>query len=382
VEKAIPLSEPEISGNEWKYVRECLDTGWVSSSGGYVTRFEEMVAGYVGGVAVATVNGTAALHVSMTALGVCNGDEVIVPALTFIAPVNAVRYCGASPVFMDCDPDTLCMDTAKLAEFLHEECCQAHDGLTYNRSTNRRVKAVVAVHVCGHPARMDEIASLCAAGNIHIIEDATESLGSEFIGSKTGSFGSVGCFSFNGNKILTCGGGGMVVTADRLFAGRIRHLTTQAKSDPFEYEHDEVGYNYRLTNVQAAIGVAQMERIDEFVATKRANAYLYRDALSGLDQVRLLWEGPGVRSNFWFYTLKTAKLHKAGLISHLLSEGIQVRPLWKPVNSLGMYTEFQSYRVERAVEAYESCLNLPCSLSLTPEDIYRVTGAIKDYFKG
>ncbi|MBI1911093.1 MAG: LegC family aminotransferase [Deltaproteobacteria bacterium] len=382
IEKKIPLSSPEISGNEWSYIKECLDTGWVSSAGEYVSRFEKMMAEYVGGAyAVSTVNGTSALHISLVALGVSPQDEVIVPALTFIAPVNAVRYCGASPVFMDCDPETLCIDISKFTEFIERECFQRSDGFTCNRTTKKRIKAVIPVHVFGHPARMDELIKICSQRNIDIIEDATESLGSELNGKKTGSFGLMACFSFNGNKIITTGGGGMVLTGDRDRAARIKHLTTQAKSDSFEYDHDDIGYNYRLTNVQAAIGVAQMERIDEFVLVKRRNALLYKNMLSGLQEVDLVWESQGARSNFWFYTLKAAKEHKAGLMETLLARGIQVRPLWKPLTTLRMYQNYQNYFIEQANEAYETCFNLPCSVSLSEQDIAFVTNAVKDYFK-
>lgn len=279
--KHIPLSVPEISGNEWKYVKDCLDTGWVSSVGNYVTRFEEMVAHYVGTkYAVATVNGTSALHVSLIACEIQPNDEVIVPTLTFIAPANVIRYCNAYPVFMDCDADTLCINIQKVTDFITKEYEQRDDGYTYNKKTNRRIKAIIPVHIFGHPSDMDGLLEVCRGKNIDIIEDATESLGSEYKGQKTGSFGKIGCFSFNGNKIITTGGGGMIVTNDESIAKRIRHLTTQAKSDPFEYDHDEIGFNYRLTNVQAAMGVAQMERLDEFIAFKRKNYVIYKEMFS------------------------------------------------------------------------------------------------------
>src|SRR5208337_2878807 len=237
----------------------CLDTGWVSSVGEYVNRFEKMLADYVGSkYAIATVNGTSALHISLLLCGVEPEDEVIVPALTFIAPVNTVRYCGAHPVFMDCDRLTLCMDFEKMNNFLSYECEQRNNGHTYNKKTGRRIRAVIPVHVFGHPADMDQISAICETNNIEIIEDATESLGSKYKGKQTGTFGKMGCFSFNGNKIITTGGGGMVITNDRAIAERARHTTTQARSDSFEYDHDNIGYNYRLTNLQSAMGVAQM----------------------------------------------------------------------------------------------------------------------------
>jgi perosamine synthetase len=377
IKNTIPLSEPEISGNEWKYIKDCLDTGWVSSVGDYVTRFESMVADYVGTrYAIATVNGTAALHVSLIACGIQPDDEVIVPTLTFIAPVNVVKYCGAYPIFMDCNIDTLCMDIQKVVDFINNECKQNNDGYTYNKKTNRRIKAIIPVHIFGHPVDISQLVEICNTNNISIIEDATESLGSEYKGKKTGSFGAAGCFSFNGNKIITTGGGGMIVTNDEYSAKRIRHLTTQAKSDPFEYDHDEIGYNYRLTNIQAAMGVAQMERINEFVGIKRRNAALYRELLGHNDKIEFLWEQPWAKSNFWFYTIRVRQLNKNDLINFLLSKGIQVRPLWKPIHSLQMYRACQAYKIENTDKAYETCINLPCSIGLKQKDIESISSNI------
>lgn len=381
VKSIMPLSEPEISGNEWKYIKECLDTGWVSSVGKYVTQFEEMMANYVGtDYAVATVNGTSALHISLVAVGVQPGDEVIVPALTFIAPVNTVRYCGAYPVFMDCDPETLCMDIRNVIDFIDNECELHKDGFTYNKSTGRRIMAIIPVHIFGNPVDMDVLLNICEKSNIAIIEDATESLGSQYKGIKTGSLGKAGCFSFNGNKIITTGGGGMVVTDNKFLAERIRHLTTQAKKDPFEYEHDEIGYNYRLTNIQAAMGVAQMERLDEFIKIKRKNAIIYKELLSDIDGVIFLWEKSWACSNFWFYTIKVEKEHKRPLMDFLLHKNIQVRPIWKLVNTLPMYKDFQAYKIINAIDSYERCINLPCSVNLKEEDIIFVRDCIREYF--
>jgi len=379
--KTIPLSIPEISGNEWKYIKECLDAGWVSSVGDYVTRFEEMVADYVSAkYAVATVNGTAALHISLIVCGVQPDDEVIVPTLTFIAPVNVVRYCGAYPVFMDCDKDTLCIDVQKVIEFINDECERRDDSYAYNKKTNRRIKAIIPVHIFGHPVDMDALIEICTKYNIDIIEDATESLGSEYKGKKTGSFGKVGCFSFNGNKIITTGGGGMLVTNDESLAKRARHLTTQAKSDPFEYDHDEIGFNYRLTNIQAAMGVAQMEKLDDFIFLKRQNVTFYKAKLVCLEDVELFEEQPWAKSNYWFYTVKVAKKHKKPLMDFLLSRGIQVRPVWKLIHTLRMYKDFQTYSVNNSIEAYETCINIPCSVNICEEKIAYVVESMKDFF--
>lgn len=378
----IPLSEPEISGNEWKYVKECLDKGWVSSVGQYVTRLEEALAQYVGtAYAVAVVNGTAALHLSMIACGLQPNEEVIVPTLTFIAPANVVRYCGAYPVFMDCDQNTLCMDVEKVTDFLINECVRNEDGLTYSKKTRRRIRAIIPVHVFGHPTDMGPLMDIATKYNIAIIEDATESLGSEYKGLKTGTFGIIGCFSFNGNKIITTGGGGMIVTNEAHLAEHMRHLSTQAKKDPLAYDHDEIGYNYRLSNIQAAMGVAQMERLEEFVAIKRKHALQYRELLSGLNKVELLWEKEWVKGNFWLYTIRVPREDREPLLKFLISRNIQARPVWKLIQSLPMYRHCQSYLVEKAPEAQERCLNLPSSVGLKESEIEYVVEAIKAYFR-
>lgn len=380
--RTIPLSVPVIKGNEWKYIKECLDTGWVSSVGGFVNRFEDMVAVYAGcRYAVATTNGTAALHVSLVACGITSGDEVIVPSLTFIATANVVRYCNAEPVFMDCDKDTLCIDTAKLREFLKNNT-YTENNTTYNRETRRPIRAIVPVHLFGHPSDMDSLLELSRAYNIIIIEDATESLGSQYRGQQTGSFGRIGCFSFNGNKLITTGGGGMVVTDDEALAKKIRHLTTQARSDAVEYDHDAVGYNYRLTNIQAAMGVAQMEQIDEFIAVKTKTAQLYRDRLSGIKGIELLWEQGPVKSNFWYITLRMPSEHRKNLMGHLMSKGIQVRPVWMPLHGLPVYKSCGAYKISNAVEAHNSCINLPCSVNISGEDVRYVSDHIAGYFRG
>ncbi len=376
----IPLSEPAIIGNEWKYIKDCLDTGWVSSVGSYVSRFEEVVADYVGcKYGIAVVNGTSALHLSLLVCDVKSGDEVIVPTLTFVATANVVRYCGADPVFIDCNQETLCLDVEKLRLFLETECTRKSDGYTYNKASGRRIKAIMAVHIFGHPVEMDNITRLCQRYNIDIIEDATESLGSEYKGKKTGSFGKLACLSFNGNKIITSGGGGMVVTNDECLAERVKHLSTQAKNDSIEYDHNEIGYNYRLTNIQAAIGVAQMESLDAFISTKRKNALRYQNLFSGSNGIEFLWEKPWVRSNFWFYTIKVSNDHKKSLVDYLLSNNIQVRPIWKPIHTLRMYKDCHAFRVESALNVYDTALNLPCSIGIKKEEIEFTVEKIKSF---
>ena len=376
----IQLSSPVISGNECEYIRDCLDTGWVSSVGSYVSRFEEVVADYVGcKYGIAVVNGTAALHLSLVACEVRRGDEVIVPSLTFVATANVVKYCGAEPVFIDCD-GTLCLDIEKLKLFLEMECEQKDDGYTYNRASGRRVKAIMPVHVFGHPVAMDVLLELCQLYNIDVIEDATESLGSEYKGEKTGSFGKLSCLSFNGNKIITTGGGGMVVTNDEELARRVKHLSTQAKIDPIEYDHNEIGYNYRLTNIQAAMGVAQMESLDKFIATKRKNALRYKNLFSDSKYLEFIWEKPWAMSNFWFYTIRVSKDHKKPLIDYLISSNIQVRPIWKPIHTLPMYEDCRAYEIESAINIYDTAFNLPCSVSLKEVEIDFIVKNIEYYF--
>ena len=275
----IPLIVPELRGNEWSYIKECLDTNWVSSVGTYVDQFEKMTAEQVGcKYAVATVNGTAALHIALLLAGVQPDDEVLVSSLTFIAPANTIRYVGAWPVFIDAEPEYFQIDPSAVIEFLENECCWDGRELR-NRKTGRRVKAILPVHILGHPVDLDPILEVAARYSLPVIEDATEGLGARYRGRSLGSLGNAGCFSFNGNKIITTGGGGMFVTNDAQWAARAKYLTTQAKDDPIEYVHNAVGYNYRLTNILAAMGCAQMEQLDSFVGTKRQIANKYKDSL-------------------------------------------------------------------------------------------------------
>lgn len=376
----IPLSIPNISGNEWKYVKECLDSGWVSSVGSYVDQFEQRVSEYVGtDYGVATVNGTAALHLSLLACGVHPGDDVLAPSFTFIAPINAIRYCGASPVFIGSDSSTLGLDAQKVSEYLSEKCAY-QQGELRNRRTGRKVSAILPVHIFGHPVDMTPLNEIADQYRLPVIEDASESLGSEYRGEKTGSLSTVGCFSFNGNKIITCGGGGMVTTNQESLANRIRHLSTQANKNSFEYEHDEIGYNYRLTNIQAAVGVAQLEQLDSFLEIKRKNAFLYRQLLSEIPQVELAWEEPWAKSNFWLCTLLVPAADRKPLMEYLLSQNIQVRPAWKLMHTLSMFQECQVYAMEDTESAYARCISIPSSVQLTADDIRFVVDCIKTYF--
>jgi perosamine synthetase len=378
----IPLSVPEISGNEWRYVKECLDTGWISTVGRFVTELENKIAAYTdGGQAVACASGTAALHTALLVAGVQPGDEVIVPTVTFIAPINAVRYVGAEPVFMDCD-DYLNIDPDKTNDFI-TKACEYKKGRLINKRSGKRVRAMIPVHVFGHPADLDALLPAADKYKLTVIEDATESLGSHYkkSGRKTGVVGQLGCFSFNGNKIITAGGGGMLVTGDERLAARARYLTTQAKDDNIKYVHNEIGYNYRLNNVQAAIGLSQLERLDEFVGIKRANFGLYKKLLAGVAGLSFIEEPSYAFSNYWFYSLVVdqRKYGRSAEALRLILEraGIHARPLWQLNHRQKPYRGYQAYRIEKAGRYAGQILNLPCSVGLKKPELKRIAEVIR-----
>jgi perosamine synthetase len=378
--KFIPLCVPHISGNEWEYVKDCLDTGWVSSVGSYVTRFEKMTADYVGTKhAVAAVSGTAALHTALLVAGVEPDDEVIVSNLSFIAPANAIRYCGASPVFVDVDPDYWQMDHRIVAEFLKTKC-SVSQGVLVNKETGRRVRAVLPVHILGHPVDIDPILELAREYNLPVIEDATESLGAVYKDRKVGRLGDIACFSFNGNKLITTGGGGMIVTDNDEWAVRAKYLTTQAKDDEIEYVHGSVGYNYRLTNVQAALGCAQIEQIEPFIEKKRAIAKRYEDAfrsVPGLSPMpRAAWADPV----YWLYTIlideATYGEDSRALMRRLAQNNIQARPLWQPLHRSPAHPAAQSCGGGVAEKLNRTALSLPCSVGIEPHELESVIAVI------
>jgi len=375
----VPLCVPEIRGREWAYVKECLDTGWVSSVGAFVTRFEHAMAEAVGvPYAVATTSGTAALHVSLQVAGVGTDDEVVVSGLTFVAPVNAIRYLGAWPVLTDADPVTWQMDVPQIVRFL-EQGCDVVAGRVVNRATGRRVAAVVPVHILGHPVDLDPLVAVCQRLGLPVIEDATESLGAWYRGRPVGSMGRASCLSFNGNKLLTTGGGGMVCSADAAFADQVRYLTTQAKDDPIEYVHNTVGYNYRLTNVQAAIGVAQAEQLADFLATKRRIADRYREALADVPWITLPVEAPWARSAWWLFTVLVgdgAPGTSRDLMAWLNTQGVQSRPFWCPMHRLPPFAGVHVLGTEGVDRLYAQGLSLPCSVGLSEAEQTRVIDAI------
>ena len=362
----IPLSVPNLSGNELEYVTQVVKKEWISTGGVEIEKFEKQFAAYVKkDSACAVQSGTAGLHLAMKLSGVGWGDEVIVPTLTFIAAVNPVKYCGAEPVFMDCD-DYLCLDVDKVREFVEQEC--SFDGKKLiNKKTNRQVKAVVAVHVFGNMVKMEPLMELAEKYNLKVIEDSTEALGTyqKSTGRFAGTIGDFGVYSFNGNKIITTGGGGMLVAKDTEDTRRAKHLSTQAKADILYFDHDEIGYNYRMTNLQAALGLAQFEQLEKFVTVKIENYNYYLE--KGLN---LLPFDETLRSNHWFYSLVTDKRDE--LIKYLNDNQIQTRPIWKLIHTLKPYKDCQSYKIEKALKYYEKIVNIPCSTNLSKQDIDRV----------
>jgi len=366
----IPLCVPELGPQELEYLRDCVETNWVSYAGTYVTRLERMMADYVGTThGVATQSGTSALHVALLVAGIQPGDEVLVSGLTFVAPANTVRYCGAYPVFMDVTREYWQMDPQKVADFLAQEC----DGQLVNRNTGRRVKAIIPVHVLGHPVEMEPILELARRYNLTVIEDASESLGGEYQGRRVGSLGDIACFSYNGNKIITTGGGGMITTNNAAWAERAKYLTTQARDDAEEYVHEAIGYNYRMTNLQAAVGVAQMERLDEFVARKRRIAHRYESA--GL-KAECMREAPWAFSTYWQYTVLVDGDRRT-LAKRLAEEQIQTRPLWVPLHDLTPFRDCYAYRPEVVSDLHRRAISIPCSTGLTDSDQDRVCESLQ-----
>ena len=368
----IPLSVPEIKGNEWDYVKECLDTNWVSYVGHYVNKFEEVMADYVGvQYAVATSSGTAALHTALLVAGIQQNDEVLVSTLTFVAPVNAIRYVGAWPVFIDSEPKYWQMDPNKVVDFLNQEC-RWNNGKLYNKLTGRQIKAILPVHILGHPVDMNPIVEIARKFNLTVIEDAAESIGAKYHEKLVGDLGDISCISFNGNKVVTTGGGGVILTNNEKLAVRAKHLTTQAKQDSLEYVHDEIGYNYRMNNIAAAIGVAQMEQLDSFIDKKRQIASTYSKGLQDLLDCSLMEEAKYAFSTFWLYTLlvsnSIAQHDSRKVIRELQEFGIQSRPLWCPAHRQKMYRDCVYYGADCADRIYALGVQLPSSVGLQIEE--------------
>ena len=376
----IPLSVPNFQGNEKEYVNEAVVSEWVSTGGSKVGDFENAIAHYVGMPrAVACNSGSSGLHLAAMVAGLGKGDEVLVPTLTFIAAVNpTTRYVGAEPVFIGCD-DSLCMDPAAAERFCAEQCELQGERLI-DKATGAHVKAIVVVHVFGNMADMPAFLALAEKYHLILIEDATEALGTHYTegplkGKFAGTIGDVGVYSFNGNKIITTGAGGMVVSNHPDWAEHAKHLSTQAKADELQFLHDEVGYNYRMTNLQAALGLAQIEELEGFIAHKHAMWQMYKDALDGKNGYRILdFDENGVRPNKWFYSLylEDDRHDRDSLIAALQKEKIQTRPVWALIHEQADYPGSQAYGLEKAEEYRKRIVNLPCSTNLTREDCQRV----------
>ena len=375
-EKFIALSLPNIAGNEWKYVKDCLDTGWISSVGSYVTQFEQMVADFAGAkYGVAAVNGTAALHISLLLSGVKQHDYVILPNLTFVASANSIKYLGADPLLIDADPNLWQMDLDLLEEFLENETDEK-DGYLFYIKDGRRIGAIMPVHILGNMCDMDRFLSIVKKYPLPIVEDATESLGTTYKGVSAGKFSPLACFSFNGNKIISTGGGGVIVTDDEALAKHAKHLTTTAKASADEYYHDEVGYNYRLVNVLAAIGVGQMELLPSFIKRKKECVAFYKKELTGVADIRFQQELPEVETNGWLFTIQTDKQQQ--LLDHLNKNKILSRRFWMPMNKLPMYKDcVYVQKKDNSDYIYNTCLSIPSSTSITDEELTIVVDEIK-----
>lgn len=381
-DKFIPLSVPNLTGNELKYVSNAIKSEWVSAAGFYVSEFENKVAEYVHtGTAVACQSGTAGLHIALLLIGLTSRDAVLVPTLTFIAAVNPVKYIGASPIFMDCD-DSLCIDPVKVERFCQEECDFIENRLI-ERKSGKHIKALLVVHVFGNMSDMVSLMKTAEKYNLTVVEDATEALGTLYTdgpykGRYAGTIGDIGIYSFNGNKIITTGGGGMIVSNNRKYLERARHLTTQAKSDEIYFEHDEIGYNYRMTNLQAALGLAQIEQLEHFINVKIENYIFYKNALTHIYGAELLEFRKGTRSNHWFYALfcRGLRLGRDGLIQYLFENEVQTRPVWGLIHRQVPYRKDRAYEICKAEYYRKYIVNIPCSTNLSKSDMHRVVDLI------
>lgn len=382
--KFIPLSVPNLKGKELEYVTHAVETEWVSTGGPYVNDFEIKVAEYVKCKgAISCQNGTSGLHIALEVCGVTKADEVIVPTLTFIAAVNPVKYIGAEPIFMDCD-GSLCMDVDKLRDFCQTEC-DFIEGKLINKATYKHIKALVVVHVFGNMADMEGIIEVANKYNLKVIEDATEAIGTYYVegkykGKHAGTIGDIGVYSFNGNKIMTTGGGGMIVSNNEELLKKAKHLTTQAKSDELYYTHDEIGYNYRMTNLQAALGLAQLEQLEDFIKVKKSNYDFYKNEIQEITGLKILDFKEIIRPNYWFYALYVETgytLNRDQIIKYLASKKVQARPIWGLISDQKPYEGSQTYNIDKAKQYLEKVVNIPCSSNLSREDARYVIECLK-----
>ncbi len=361
------LHQPLFCGREWEYLKDCIDTGWVSSVGSYVDRIEQMLAGYCGAKrAVAVVNGTSALFVALKMAGVANGDEVLTPALTFVATANAVTYCGATPHFVDSEFSTLGMDPAKLDSYLRDIAVAGSDG-PRNRLTGARIKALVPMHAFGHPVDLDPLVEICNRWKLEMIEDAAESLGSFYKERHTGTFGRIGVLSFNGNKIVTTGGGGALLFNNEAEGKLAKHITTTARRPhQWEYSHDMLGYNLRMPNLNAALGCAQLENLSAFLKSKRELAQRYVEAFKDISGVKIVKEPPFAHSNYWLNALlidEDVAFERDALLETTNAEGIMTRPLWTLMHRLPMYENCPRMDLSVAENLEKRIVNIPSSAS-------------------
>ena len=376
----IPLSLPNLAGKEWEYLKQCLDTGWISTAGSFVDRFEVELAKYleVDG-AVSVVNGTAALHIALQLLGVENNDLVIMPNVTFVASANAISYVGASPLLIDIDQNSWQMDLDLLESFLSTDCKLDSSNILVHIETSRKISALMIVHVQGNICDMDRLLAICNDYNLPVLEDAAEALGAKYKGQYAGTIADIGCFSFNGNKIMSTGGGGMIVSDNSEHLKRAKHLTTTAKLDALTYFHDEVGYNYRLVNVLAALGVAQLEQLDGFIASKLDTASYYRNNLQGVGDIGFQLVHDGVAPNEWLFTITTSSMQE--LLVYLNANGVMSRPFWIPMNQLPMYkNNLYINNSDVSARVHGSALSIPCSTNILKSDLEKVVATIKMFF--
>jgi aminotransferase in exopolysaccharide biosynthesis len=380
----IYLNFPDISEKEIQNVSDCVRSGWISSAGTYVNQFEQQVAEYVGAkYGIACMNGTAGLHIAQLLLGIDKEAHVLAPNVTFIATLNAISYSGAEPILVDVDPANWQMDLDLLDTWMeaNTEWVQV-EGKQWRvcGQTGKLIKAIMPVHVLGNMGNIDQLISLAQKYNLEIIEDSTEALGSFYKGRHAGTFGKIGVFSFNGNKIISTGGGGVIVTDDEVLAKRAKHLTTQAKTSAMDYIHDEIGYNYRLVNVLAAIGVAQMDRFEELLEKKRRMDISYRQELDGVGDIVFQEVAADVEANCWLFTFKTTQMRE--LLTYLNDNGIQSRPFWMPMNQLDMFKDKLYIQTnDQSAEIYNTCISIPSSAGITREEQDQVIAAIQEFYK-